>query len=254
MDSLYFDNMRKIWKRVVKSSDDGSFSFNTAIYRKMLNLFHVGPFYYYVFNCGTADFEYLDEQAAVITGYPQDVLSPRFIYGKVHPEDLAYVINFEDRVTSFYEQLPIGKRMSYKTSYDYRVLRADGHYIRLLQQVTAIQVGEDGSVYRTFGVHTDITHLKPEGKPILNFVGLDGEPTFSDSETKGVFEARKPLLTKRELEIVKLISEGYTTVRTADMLCISVNTVHTHRRNIMAKTKAGTPAELVRIAVASGWL
>lgn len=43
-------------------------------------------------------------------------------------------------------------------------------------------------------------------------------------------------LTERELEIVKLIATGLTSVEIAGQLYISVNTVETHRKNIFSKT------------------
>lgn len=254
MHNLTFDKAREIWKRVVKSKEERPLSFDIKIHKRLLDLFHVGPYYYYVFNCATGEFEYLDEKAATITGYPQEKISPSFLYSKLHPEDVSYVLNFEDAITTFYEQLPIERKLNYKTSYDYRIRNSTGNYIRVLQQVTAIQAGVDGSVYRTLGIHTDITHLKPEGVPILNLMGLDGAPSYTNIQTAAHFEPTKPVLTSREKEIVKLLAEGYNTSKIADRLYISMNTVQTHRRNIMRKTNADSPAELVRIAITNGWI
>lgn len=42
-------------------------------------------------------------------------------------------------------------------------------------------------------------------------------------------------LTKREVEIIKKISEGYCSKEIASILFISVRTVETHRKNIKKK-------------------
>ena len=55
-------------------------------------------------------------------------------------------------------------------------------------------------------------------------------------------------LTKRELEIIKLISKGLATKEIADQLFISVRTADTHRTNIMRKLEVRNVAELVRFA------
>ncbi|WP_126973246.1 LuxR C-terminal-related transcriptional regulator [Gynurincola endophyticus] len=254
MEVISFDQAKEIWKRVIKSSDNNTFVFELEIHKRLLELFHVGPHYYYIFNCGTAEFELLDEKAETIVGYKKEILSPRFIFTKIHPEDLAHVLNNEDTITEFYTQLPLEKMLSYKTSYDYRIMNAEGKYIRLLQQVTAIQVDDNGSVFRTLGVHTDITNIKQEGKPVLNFYGLNGEPSYYDVKSKKSFEPQKPLLTRREQEIVKLIMDGYNTEEISATLFLSPNTVKTHRRNIMSKTKTGSPAELVKLAILKGWV
>ncbi|MBL6449549.1 response regulator transcription factor [Fulvivirga sp. 29W222] len=59
-------------------------------------------------------------------------------------------------------------------------------------------------------------------------------------------------LTKREVEILKLISSEFTTNQIADTLFISLHTVESHRKNIMRKTKAKNMAGLIKYAVKAG--
>ncbi|SFD63917.1 two component transcriptional regulator, LuxR family [Chitinophaga sp. CF118] len=53
-------------------------------------------------------------------------------------------------------------------------------------------------------------------------------------------------LTKREMEIVELISRQYTNQQIADLLYLSIYTIETHRKNIMQKLQLKTPAALIR--------
>src|SRR6478609_7417816 len=53
-------------------------------------------------------------------------------------------------------------------------------------------------------------------------------------------------LTSRELEIIKLISEGLTSHQIADKLFISPRTVETHRANLMKKMDVKNSIELVK--------
>lgn len=59
-----------------------------------------------------------------------------------------------------------------------------------------------------------------------------------------------PRLTKREKEILQLVSEGATTAAIAAQLFISPQTVETHRRNLMQKFKVNNSSALVRKAIA----
>jgi len=59
-------------------------------------------------------------------------------------------------------------------------------------------------------------------------------------------------LTNREREVLKLISEGYTSKQIAEMLFISVKTVDNHRANIMNKLDIHDTAGLVRYAIRIG--
>ncbi|OFY84243.1 MAG: DNA-binding response regulator [Bacteroidetes bacterium RIFCSPLOWO2_12_FULL_35_15] len=55
-------------------------------------------------------------------------------------------------------------------------------------------------------------------------------------------------LTKREKEILKLISDGLSNKEIANLLFVSTRTIDTHRYNVMQKLNVKNGAELVRIA------
>lgn len=57
-----------------------------------------------------------------------------------------------------------------------------------------------------------------------------------------------PVLTRREKEVLELIAEGMTNNEIAQKLFISVTTVDTHRKNLLAKFEAKNVASLIRVA------
>jgi len=59
-------------------------------------------------------------------------------------------------------------------------------------------------------------------------------------------------LSKREREILGLISQGYTSVGISKALFISKHTVETHRKNILRKLNFNSSTELVKFAVQQG--
>lgn len=60
-------------------------------------------------------------------------------------------------------------------------------------------------------------------------------------------------LTKREKEVVKLIMAELTAQQIADRLCLSKDTVDTHRKNIFSKLDIHTTAGIVKYAMERGW-
>ena len=62
------------------------------------------------------------------------------------------------------------------------------------------------------------------------------------------------VLTRREKEVLELIADGMTNAEIAEKLFISVTTVDTHRKNLLAKMEAKNTASLVKIAVSRGYL
>ena len=61
-----------------------------------------------------------------------------------------------------------------------------------------------------------------------------------------------PALTKREKEILQLISEGLTNNQIAEKLFISPLTVDSHRKNLLTKLNTNNTASLVRVAIENG--
>jgi DNA-binding NarL/FixJ family response regulator len=73
---------------------------------------------------------------------------------------------------------------------------------------------------------------------------------FTKSPAEQKIEAVQ--LTQREKEVLKLIALEYSTPEIAKELCISANTVETHRKNLISKLKVKNLAGLVKFALQTG--
>ena len=65
-------------------------------------------------------------------------------------------------------------------------------------------------------------------------------------------ELTEPSLSKRQFDILRLLTEGKTISQIASVLKISPRTVETHRRNMIIKLDVNTTADLVRYALKEG--
>lgn len=92
---------------------------------------------------------------------------------------------------------------------------------------------------------------------------MKGEIYIHPAMTRGLLEqANQPeqngihtdTLTIREVEILKLVAEGYTNRHIAELLHISIRTVETHRANLMDKLGFKSRVELVRYAHRRGMI
>ncbi|MEL6558375.1 MAG: response regulator transcription factor [Bacteroidota bacterium] len=90
-----------------------------------------------------------------------------------------------------------------------------------------------------------------------------GETFYSDrvkdtvmKSMSGQFDKNKKLLgsklTKREIEVIRLIATEHTSAQIAEKLFISLNTAETHRKNIFRKANVKNMAGLIRYALKSG--
>ena len=59
-------------------------------------------------------------------------------------------------------------------------------------------------------------------------------------------------LSPRETEVLKLLAEGRTNAELADLLCLSIKTVMSHRANVMEKLDIHSRTDLVRFAIRAG--
>lgn len=81
--------------------------------------------------------------------------------------------------------------------------------------------------------------------------GISGKvmDAFLEQKRKEKTESALDILTSRELEILKLVAEGYRNRDIADHLCISIKTVEKHRANLMQKLDLRNTAALTAYAI-----
>lgn len=61
-------------------------------------------------------------------------------------------------------------------------------------------------------------------------------------------------ITEREMEVLRLIAEGYTNLEIADKIFLSKRTIEGHRQNLIDKANVKNTAELVKFAFQNGLL
>jgi len=251
----FFITAKKFWKTVTNKEtnpDIDKLQNQIDLYKRLLNIFHAGDCYYYVFSMYTAELEVVSENIKEILGYESQDFSVKFMMEIMHPDDKPYFLNFEYKVVEFFKSLSFDKVPFYKVQYDLRLKKKDGSYIRVLHQAVQVDYDEK-NYYRTLSLDTDITHIKPDGIPCFSLIGLDGEPSYYNIQDQA-FTKSFDLFTKREREVLKGIIEGKTSQQIADELLISCFTINAHRRNIMEKAEVKTPLELVRKTLKEGWV
>jgi DNA-binding NarL/FixJ family response regulator len=95
------------------------------------------------------------------------------------------------------------------------------------------------------------------GRPFLcSAIGLSLLGRFyNDKPVLDAAAARLTLgLSKREMEVLSLVAEGFTNAEIAGRLFTSKRTIETHRQNIMEKTQTRNTAALIKLAARQGLL
>jgi DNA-binding NarL/FixJ family response regulator len=108
-----------------------------------------------------------------------------------------------------------------------------------------IESGASGYLLKNSGKYEIIQAIQDvaKGKTYLSF---EAGQALKSSAFRN---PEHPLLTKREKEVLQLITEGFTNTQIADKLFISVDTVDTHRKNLYSKLNVKNIAMLMRYAI-----
>jgi DNA-binding CsgD family transcriptional regulator len=245
---------QRAWQTAIKNGKEINLDVDLEIYRKLLNIISVGPFYYYIFDLQSSSIPFVSPAITEVLGYTPDQFNPDFFLGIIHPDDAQTYINFGKKSVEFFNTLSIEEIFKYKIRFDFRLRKSTGEYIRVMQQVVTLQTTETGGINRTLGIHTDISHIKTEGNPVLSFVGMEGKPSYLNVELSASFSPTNELLSRREKEVLYYIVHGRHSNEIADILFLSRHTVMNHRRHILAKTKTTSTAELIVKSIKEGWV
>ena len=251
---LPFVQAQRLWENVIRDGKEISLELELEIHKKILNIIHFGEFYYWIFDLQISKFTFVSESIRNVLGYAPEEFASEFYISQIHPDDLPYFINFENKAVEFFNLLIADNIFNYKVSYDVRLRKKDGEYIRILQQTVTLETTEKGGVNKSLGIHTDITEIKPEGIPSLSIIGMNGEPSYLNIEVEKVFMPSKSLLSDREKEILFHIIHGKHSTEIAEILGLSKHTVLNHRRNILAKTETKSSADLIVKTIKEGWV
>lgn len=117
-----------------------------------------------------------------------------------------------------------------------------------------LRAGADGYLLK----NTDVIELKEAIETLMR-----GESYFSKEVTERIMEGLQKKkheektkhlieLTEREIDVLKLIVQEFTTAEIAEKLFISTHTVETHRKNLISKLNVRNVAGLVRYAMENG--
>ena len=87
-------------------------------------------------------------------------------------------------------------------------------------------------------------YLCPQVAKIVlkDYVGMLSDPQRNSSDT----------LTKREREVLQLVTEGHTTKKIAAILGVGIKTIDAHRAHIMEKLGIRSMAGLTKYAIREG--
>lgn len=248
-----FQDLVNLWQRqpyctqAEKSSLQVLLHANPAL-KLVLN---AGPCLSWILNVRTGQYVFVSENVGRFLGCPAEAFMKgglAFTRTLLHPADAPRLWKLVKRLWDSLLSLPVPQREACQLNYDYRLRKADGSYLRVLEQSLVLDMDARGNVTHVLGMCTDITHWKKGDALTASLTANETQQCLvciSSDEHREL----DGMISKQEKKVLQLIAEGYTSKQIADQLFISLHTVNTHRRNILGKTKSKNTRALIGRAV-----
>lgn len=254
--------MKKIWDNLVNDKRRPTSLPNINFNEILSAVFALGPFYHYVidfYDLSISNFSKGFEEAHGVK--PTQISTVNDIINLTHPDDLSFVVKAEKTATNFFAHtLGMDKITRYKVSYNLRMKTASGNFQMFNHQSLILNVDEKGNFAKSLNIHTNIDHLTKTNNQKISLISISDLPSYLNMD---VFDNRiqcplQPLslmkFSSREMQIIKMLAEGFNTKSIAEMLFISVDTVKTHRKNILKKGGCKNALELISKGLSEGWI
>ena len=182
-----------------------------------------------------------------VCGWPAEYFYKVGVEGYIQqflPEDAMGLGEFSKCINNYVSALTPAQIKEFRYTFDYLMQRADGSINRISQESIVLKTNAEGHVTYFMAYVSDITPFKREGKQHLFISGGNNSQLFVMNNLTNTLST---LITlgKRELEIAKLLGRGLTSEQIAEKLFISVNTVNTHRQNMLRKLELTDTTELL---------
>jgi DNA-binding CsgD family transcriptional regulator len=197
---------------------------------------------FYLSNLLTMQVHFVSESMTDLVGVKPEDFQLSSLLTRVHPEDFhRHSLARSMVIKRGYELLMKRDGISVHSTIT-RIRDASDHFTQHLFQVFSFFSESPSRTVYFLLVLTPLTSFKLERHGYHNYIGEDRAmfryPDMELLKTGHIF-------SEREFEIINLIAHGMGSEQIADKLSLSVNTVNTHRRNILKKTKKSTTQDLV---------
>jgi len=179
---------------------------------------------------------------------------PDFWDSKIHPDDFIAIMENGISILKLFFQFSADEKVNYKLINEYRILNAENNYVRIIEQHQALEIDKKGNIWLTLSIidlspNQDVTE---EFKSLLHNFRTGSIIPFRDQTKK--FEPIGFALSKREIQILQLIKEGFLSKEISSNLNISLHTVNTHRQHVLEKLGVNNSMEAVLYASRLGLL
>ena len=209
--------------------------------------------FFIVTNTSKQNYEFVSKNFEYALGHDRIKMTEigvPYWFSKFHPEDLPIWLKLlEDLMIFTMTEIDVAERERICYTWNFRVENNSGKYFNITEHQSPTYFDEQGKPI--IGIaHSSITG-NGKKRPIIGIAKLlnendEYETIYYKNYSQKLLTAS---LTHRELDIVRLLSLNYSSKEIGHKLFISLQTVGTHRKNILRKLDFNSTQELVQYCI-----
>lgn len=246
--------LHSVWISTQKKANENTLLPQIKFDEIASSIISTGPFYFYIIDFYDMSLSNISPAIADIHGFDPKTVCFDDILGTIHPDDIEFISRAEASILNFfYTNIGEEKLTNYKMNYSFRSRMKNGEYCMLNHQAIILTLDPNGGFGKSLNIHTRIDHLTKNNTYQYSMIGLKDEPSYMNIDVFQDIQCFSEF-SKREIDIIKHIAEGFDNNEIADALFISVNTVKQHRKNILKKSNSRNTSQLIRKSTLQGLL
>jgi DNA-binding CsgD family transcriptional regulator len=222
------------------------------------NLLPPSSTFFLITNTQKGNYEFISSNFEYATGLSKATLNDKgipYFLSLIHTEEIHYWLQIVKELMEFYltnYEKSWLNRLEFQ--YNYRIKVGEEKYLNILENQVNLISDDQGKPIVGLGHFTVFGRDNPQ--PMKAVARILNEKNEYETVFRKVYGSKllEQGITNRELDILRLISLGFANDMIAEKLSISIHTVQTHRKNMLAKSTASTATELVVQCIKEGIL
>lgn len=190
----------------------------------------------YIIDYKEKRFEYVSNNPLFLCGHTAKTVKKMgygFYLKYVLETDLDILVKINTIGFEFFNRIPISKKKKYTISCDFHLKDQNGSINLVHHETTPLFLTNRGKIWKSISI-VSLSRAHEAGNIRI---GRKGDAILFKYNSKGEFWEKEVQvhLTSREKDIIRLAIRGYTIMKIAQILFISISTVKFHRKNVFEK-------------------
>lgn len=162
------------------------------------------------------------------------------------PEDYEFLLHIKQEGFRFYNDIPVEHKLKYTLSYNFHVV-FDKKKILVNQRITPFKLNSRHEIWLSMCV---VTLASKDSLSEIEIKNSETSERLLYHKPTGKWQACTSIrLSEKEAVILRLSAQGLNNQEIASYMCLNVNTIKFHKKNIFAKLSVSNIQEAITYAI-----